>query len=188
MTETVRPLADTNGALAPDRPVLGADPDLVRRALRHHAKGVAVVTAGIGHRPVGFCATSVVSLSLDPPLMSFTVGLRSSSWPVVRCAPHVMVQLLAAGQEQVARTFGGSGRARFGPATRWHRGAHGLPVLDGVLAWLVLAPVHHLSVSDHALVIGRVTRAWHARGGQPLVHHNGGYARLSADLAVPGDE
>ncbi|QCX81596.1 p-hydroxyphenylacetate 3-hydroxylase, reductase component [Streptomyces sp. YIM 121038] len=177
--------AEPAAALSPGG---GADPDLVRRALRHHAKGVAVVTAGVGRPPVGFCATSVTSLSLAPPLMSFTVGLRSASWPVVEGASHVMVHLLAAGQESVARVFGGAGRAKFGPDTRWRRGAHGLPVLDGVLARLALAPVDRLLVSDHALVIGRVTRAWHAADGRPLVHHDGGYVRLSDALALTAGE
>ncbi|MEI5101054.1 flavin reductase family protein [Streptomyces sp. PmtG] len=169
-------------------PAPGADPELVRRTLRHHAKGVAVITAGTGRRPVGFCATSVASLSLDPPLMSFTVGLRSASWPVVEDAGHVMVHLLAAGQESVARVFGGPGQDRFGPATHWHRGIHGLPVLDGVLAWLVLVPVEHVRVGDHALVIGRVSGAWHAPDGRPLVHHDGGYTPLSARLALAAGE
>lgn len=162
-------------------------PDVVRAVLRHHAKGVAVITAGTD-TPVGFCATSLTSLCLEPPLMSFTVGLRSASWATVRSAPQVMVHLLADGQEDLARLFGSGGTAKFGPATRWHRGPFGLPVLDGALARLVLAPTGHLPAGDHALVIARVTAAWHGDGAGrgPLIHHGGEFVRIGGSRRRPG--
>ncbi|MCQ4206202.1 flavin reductase family protein [Streptomyces longispororuber] len=166
---------DVAGPVRPERA------DLVRSVLRRHAKGVAVVTVG-GERPVGFCVTSLVSLSLDPPLMSFTVGLRSASWTAVRDATWVMVQLLAEGQEEVARIFGGPGGARFGPRTSWYRDPLGLPALDGVLARLVLTPVSWRPVGDHALVIGLVVRAGRVSDAGPLVHHDGGFVALPAPV------
>ncbi|WP_327669209.1 MULTISPECIES: flavin reductase family protein [unclassified Streptomyces] len=162
--------------------VEAAGPDLVRSALRRHAKGVAVVTVG-GERPAGFCVTSLASLSLDPPLLSFTVGLRSGSWEAVRGATHVMVQLLAAGQEEVARAFAGPRHARFGPGTSWHRDPLGLPALDGVLARFVLTPVSMRPVGDHALLIGLVVRADRVTDAGPLVHHDGTFV----DLPGPPD-
>ncbi|MEW2524305.1 flavin reductase family protein [Streptomyces sp. NPDC047071] len=57
-----------------------------------------------------------------------------------------------------------------------------------VLARLALVPVDRLLVSDHALAIGRVTRAWHAADGRPLVHHDGGCVRLSGALALAAGE
>ena len=154
-------------------------PGLFRSVMRHHAKGVAVITAG-ADTPAGFCATSLASISLDPPLVSFTVGLGTASWATVESARHIMVHLLADGQEDIARRFARTGAAKFGPETRWHRGALGLPVLDDVLAWLMLVPVNHLPVGDHALVIGRVVAARHAADGSPLVHHDGTFVRLAA--------
>jgi flavin reductase (DIM6/NTAB) family NADH-FMN oxidoreductase RutF len=146
--------------------------------MRHHAKGVAIITAG-SRTPVGLCATSFTSVSLDPPLVSFTVGLRSSSWPTIEAAAQVMVHLLAENQEALARLFALSGAAKFGPGTRWHRGARGLPVLDDVLAALLVEPVQLLPVGDHALVLGRVAEAVHTAGGRPLLHHDGEFARLA---------
>ncbi|WP_280671792.1 flavin reductase family protein [Kitasatospora sp. MAP12-44] len=148
--------------------------------MRHHAKGVAVITAG-QESPVGFCATSLASISLDPPLLSFTVGLHSASWATVQSAPHVMVHLLAQDQEELARRFAEPGSAKFGPRTAWHRGVLGLPVLDGVLAWLALAPISRLPVQDHALVIGRVVEAGQIGdgGGGPLIHHGGRFSQLA---------
>lgn len=151
-------------------------PDAYRAVMRHHAKGVAVITAR-ADRPVGFCATSVASVSLDPPLVSFAAGLRTSSWAAMRTAPHFMVQLLAEGQEELARGFARSGGDKFAPPVSWRGGPYGLPLLDGVLAWLALAPVAVHPVGDHALVIGQVLAADHVPG-RPLVHHDGDFARL----------
>ncbi|MFD7299047.1 flavin reductase family protein [Streptomyces sp. NPDC059897] len=174
----------TAGATSPPR-IEAARSDLVRSALRRHAKGVAVVTVG-GERPAGFCVTSLASLSLDPPLLSFTVGLRSGSWEAVRGATWVLVQLLAAGQEEVARVFAGPRHARFGPRTSWHRDPLGLPALDGVLARFVLAPVSMRPVGDHALVIGLVVRAGRVAEAGPLVHHDGAFVGLPEPPGATG--
>lgn len=154
-------------------------PALFRAVMRHHAKGVAVITAG-AQTPIGFCVTSLASVSLDPLLASFTVGLRTASWTTVRAAERIMVHLLADDQEELARHFAQAGGEKFGPPIRWHRGLHDLPVLDDVLACLVLAPVRQIVAGDHALIIGQVTTAWHQADGSPLIHHNGEFARLAA--------
>lgn len=153
-------------------------PDLLRSVLRNHAKGVSVITAGEVH-PVGFCATSLSSISLQPPLMSFAIGRQRSSWATVRNARHVMVHLLAENQVEVARAFAAADSDKFGPATRWHRGPYGLPTLEGVLAWMVLAPVNRLAVADHTIVIGRVVAADQGGYGRPLIHHDGDFVALA---------
>lgn len=171
------PRADAQGR--PDGTSFATGPEPFRAAMRHHAKGVAVITAG-ADGPVGFCATSLASVSLEPPVLSFTVGLHSASWRTVETARHVMVHLLADGQADLARRFGRADAAKFGPGTSWHRDALGLPVLDDALAWLLLALTSYFPVGDHALVIGRVIASRHAAAGRPLVHHNGEFAALAA--------
>jgi flavin reductase (DIM6/NTAB) family NADH-FMN oxidoreductase RutF len=151
---------------------------LFRAVMRHHAKGVAVITAGV-ETPIGFCATSLASISLDPPIVSFTVGLRAASWATMETARYVMAHLLSEGQEDLARRFARTGATKFGHGTQWHRGVLGLPVLDDVLAWLVLTPISHLPLGDHSLVIGRVVAARQVADGAPLIHHNGDFVRLA---------
>lgn len=153
-------------------------PSLYRAVMRHHAKGVAIITAG-SEQPTGFCATSLASVSLDPPLMSFTVGLRATSWPAMRTARYVMVHLLADDQEDLARRFAQPGTEKFGPPTRWRRGPHNLPQLDDVLACLTLVPIRQIMAGDHALFINRVTAAWHQTEGSPLIHHHGKFVHAS---------
>ena len=155
--------------------------DPFRAAMRHHAKGVAVITAG-AEEPIGFCATSLASVSLEPPLVSFTVGLRSSSWATIETARHVMVHLLADSQADLASRFARRDAPKFGAQTRWHRNELGLPVLDDVLAWLQLALTNRSPVGDHALVIGQVIASWHAAAGaaRPLIHLGGEFVALPA--------
>ncbi|SFF44968.1 NADH-FMN oxidoreductase RutF, flavin reductase (DIM6/NTAB) family [Actinacidiphila alni] len=163
----------------------GIGAGLYRSVMRQHAKGVAVITAGEDTAPPhGFCATSLTSVSLDPPLVSFTVGLHAASWPAVEAARHVAVHLLTDAQEDTARRFAHGGPAKFGRATRWHRGAHGLPVLDDALASLIVSVVQVMPVGDHALVIGRVVEAALTPApARPLIHHDGAFAHL----AFPSD-
>lgn len=152
-------------------------PDLFKAVFRHHVAGVAVITAGEGI-PVGFCATSLASVSLEPPLVSFAVGLRSTSWTTLATAQHIAVHLLTDLQEETARRFARPGAEKFAPGTRWHRGPHGLPILNDVLAWMVLEPTARFPAGDHALVVGRVIEAGHAPHGGPLIHHDGGFLQL----------
>ncbi|HYN94747.1 MAG TPA: flavin reductase family protein [Pilimelia sp.] len=156
-------------------------PDDFRALLRRQAATVTVVTAA-GSPPVGFTATSFTSVSLHPPLVSFCLARASSSWPTVRRAGHVAVHLLAEGQQEVARTFATSGIDRFAEHGDWRPGPHGVPVLDGALAWLVCRVTQRVDAGDHAIVLAEPLVAGQ-RLGAPLLYHSGRYARLHADLA-----
>lgn len=154
------------------------DPEVFRQLMRHHAKGVAIITTGVDI-PIGFCATSLTSVSLDPPLVSFTVGLRAASRAPVESARQVIAHLLNEGQESLARRFADPNTVKFGAGTQWHRGELGLPVLDDVLAWLALAPLSYLLTGDHTLVIGQVIAVRNVTNGRPLIHHDGRFTRLA---------
>ncbi|MGW0582255.1 flavin reductase family protein, partial [Streptomyces sp. NPDC002920] len=71
-----------------------ASPELLRSVFRRHAAGVAVITAAGASGPVGFTATSLTSVSAEPPMLSFGVGTGASSWPAISGAEHVGVHLL----------------------------------------------------------------------------------------------
>ncbi|UYQ60751.1 flavin reductase family protein [Streptomyces peucetius] len=154
-----------------------ASPDLLRSVFRQHAAGVAVITA-TGARPVGFTATSLTSVAAEPPLVSFGVGTGSSSWPVVAEAGHVGVHILGEHQQELAATFARSGADRFAPPTGWHTGPEGVPVLDGVVAWMVCRVVARVPAGDHRLVIAEVVAGDPAGGGRPLVYHQGRFTAL----------
>jgi len=163
---------------------LPVDGDLFRTLLRHQASTVTVVTAP-GTPPAGFTATSFTSVSLAPPLVSFCLGRTSSSWPAVAVADHVAVHLLSHRQQGLARTFATSGIDRFAAPTRWRTGPHGVPVLDGTLAFLVCQVVNRVGAGDHVVVLAEPLLARHADGDYPLLYHRGGYTCLTLAPAAP---
>ncbi|MGW5783279.1 flavin reductase family protein [Streptomyces sp. NPDC003757] len=161
--------------LAAPRP---AGYDLLRSVFRRHAAGVAVITAPGPGGPVGFTATSLTSVSARPPLLSFGIGTGSSSWPAVSEAEHVGVHLLGEHQEELAATFARSGADRFAAPTAWREGPKGVPVLDGVLAWLVCRAVARVPAGDHRIVLAEVLVGDPAGEGRPLLYHQGRYQGL----------
>ncbi len=155
-----------------------ASPDLLRSVFRRHAAGVAVITAR-GHRgPVGFTATSLASVSAEPPMLSFGIGTGGSSWPVIATSDHVGVHLLGEHQQELAATFARSGADRFGPATAWREGPEGVPVLDGVPAWMVCEVVARVPAGDHRIVVAEVLLGDPSGHGRPLVYHQGRFRAL----------
>ncbi|MEV6315281.1 flavin reductase family protein [Streptomyces sp. NPDC051776] len=154
-----------------------ATSDLLRSAFRRHAAGVAVITAQ-GTRPVGFTATSLTSVAVEPPLISFGIGTGSSSWPVIAEAGHVGVHVLGEHQQELAATFARKGADRFAPPTDWRPGPHGVPLLDGVPAWLVCRVVARIPAGDHRIVMAEVVSGDPDGPGRPLLHHQGRFTGL----------
>lgn len=155
-----------------------ASPALLRSVFRQHAAGVAVITASGDGRPVGFTATSLNSAAAQPPLVSFGIGTGSSSWPVLSGAEYVGVHILGEHQQELATTFARSGADRFAEPTRWHEGPEGVPILDGVLAWLVCRVAARVPAGDHRLVIGEVVVGDPSGAGRPLLYHQGRFNGL----------
>lgn len=159
---------------APDTPDTSG---LLRSAFRRHAAGVAVITAR-GETLVGFTATSLTSVSLDPPLLSFGIGLGASSWPVISRAEHIGVHVLGDHQRDLAATFARSGADRFGAPTRWRSGPAGVPVLQDVLAWLVCRVVARVPAGDHRIVLAEPVAGDATGVGRPLLYHEGDFRLL----------
>ncbi|PYC79568.1 flavin reductase [Streptomyces tateyamensis] len=149
-----------------------------RQAFRHYPAGVVVVTADAGRGPVGFTATSLSSLSLDPPLISFGIATGSSSWPHLRDATTAVVNFLGADQEPLARRFATSGIDRFAAPTSWHRLPGGEPALDGTSGRLTVRIEQLVTAGDHRLVLARVEEISLAHAPQPLLYHDGRYHPL----------
>lgn len=167
-------------------PAPGIDPGRFKQAFRRYPAGVVVVTADAGRGPIGFTATSLSSLSLDPPLVSFGIGTTTSSWPHIERARTAVVNFLGAEQRALATTFATSGIDRFAAPTRWQRLPEGEPVLDGVAGWLRLEIEQLVPAGDHRVVIARVVDARLDEGHSPLLFHDGGYRTLRAPAPPTG--
>ncbi|AEW93188.1 MULTISPECIES: flavin reductase family protein [Streptomycetaceae] len=153
------------------------DPAVFRSVFRRHAAGVAVITAA-GARPVGFTATSLTSVAAEPPLLSFGISTGSSSWPTLADAPHIGIHILGEHQEELAATFARSGADRFAPPTSWRPGPHGVPLLDGVSAWLIGRVVARIPAGDHRIVVAQAIAGDPAGPGRPLLYHQGRFTSL----------
>lgn len=160
------------------RPETAISADLFKKSFRRYPGGVVVVTADSGRGPIGFTATSLTSLSLDPPLVSFGIAVRSSSWPHIERASTAVVNFLGAEQEPLARTFATSGIDRFAEPTRWQRLPGGEPVLEEVAGWLRLEIEQLVPAGDHRIVVGRVADAHLDEARGALLFHDGGYQSL----------
>ncbi|WP_431953065.1 flavin reductase family protein [Actinacidiphila sp. bgisy167] len=149
-----------------------------RAVFRRHAAGVAVVTAA-GTRPAGFTATSLTSVSADPPLLSFGISSSGSAWPTVAEATHVGVHILGEHQEEVAATFARSGADRFAPPTAWEPGPYGVPLLEDVQGWLVARVLARIPAGDHRIIVAQaVAGAPEGEAARPLLYHHGRYNAL----------
>lgn len=169
---------------APTRPVPGVPvgtvpPDVLRATMRQHGAGVAVITTRDAG-PVGFCATSLSTVSLEPPTISFAVDLGSTSGRAWRSAPLGIVHLLRSDQAAVADAFARSGPDKFAGPVSWRWGPAEQPLLDRVLAWMLVSTRTRLVVGDHLLVICDVREACvppRPEAG-PLIRHDGGFHGL----------
>ena len=146
------------------------DGSTLRRVLRSHAAGVAVLTAP---GPAGVTVTSFTAISADPALVSFALADTSSTWGLVADAEWFGIQVLAADQVELAERFAARGVDRFAAPTRWRVGPHGVPLLDGCLAWLVCSRHGRFRLGDHHLVVGAVQHAETGGVGDGLVHVHG---------------
>ena len=155
-----------------------------RRALAQFATGVTVVTARDAQgSPVGLTVNSFNSVSLDPPLVLWSLALKSNSLAVFETCSHYAVNMLAGHQLEVARRFATRGADRFGPAD-WHAGPHGVPMLDGCVATLVARNRSRHPEGDHVILVGEVEQ-FSAPGGTPLVFHDGRYIASAIEEPLP---
>lgn len=155
--------------------------------MRRWATGVAVVTSRDETGPRGATTNALTSLSLDPPLVLVALERDSNTLRAVRASGRFCVNVLAAGQGEIARRFAtkesGEGKLAGVP----HKLAEGMPVFHGVLAWLVCALEQELEGGDHAIMLGRPLEAGGDDNTQPLVFFGGHYF-FSADAVGSAPE
>jgi len=142
---------------------------------------VAIVTCQGADGPAGLTTNAITSLSLDPLLLLVCFDNSSRTLPVVREARRFAVNVLRAGQEELAAAFASKRLARQKFEAVTHTVAHGVPVLDDALAWVACDLVELLPGGDHTIGIGAVIDG-EASEGEPLVFFRGGYAALARDV------
>ncbi|AFT88409.1 p-hydroxyphenylacetate 3-hydroxylase, reductase component [Paraburkholderia phenoliruptrix] len=143
-----------------------------RRALGRFATGVAVVTArGSGSVPIGMTCNSFTSLSLEPPLVQWSIANNSRNYAPMCAATHFAVHVLDAGQRELCRQFSARDIDRFANVSL-ETGLHGLPLLQDYHARFECEVYARHEAGDHTIVVGRVLRLSHNEG-EPLIFYCG---------------
>jgi flavin reductase (DIM6/NTAB) family NADH-FMN oxidoreductase RutF len=148
----------------------------LREVMRRFPTPVAVVTTRVDDEGYGFTAGSVVSLSLDPPLVGVSVGLDSSSHEPMRRAGGFAISLLSEHQMDVAQHFARSG---IPPVVLWEgthvRDGRRGPLVEGALAWLECRRWAEYEAGDHTLFIGEVESMELGARARGLVYRDSTY-------------
>lgn len=156
------------------------DPLALRQALGTFVTGVTIVTArGPGGQPVGLTVSSFNSVSLDPPLVLWSLALKSASLPFFREARAWAVHVLAVGQEDVSARFATPGADRFAGLALTD-GPEGAPQLPHFAARFGCEATFEYEGGDHAIFVGHVDNL-QRREAEPLVYHGGRYGRVRED-------
>ncbi|GII78220.1 hypothetical protein Sru01_32020 [Sphaerisporangium rufum] len=161
------------------RPPVEIEPRHFKNVLGRYATGIVAITAidPADGAPRALVANSFTSVSLDPPLVSFCVSRTSRTWPRLRAAGRLCVNVLAEHQEHVSRALASRAEDRFA-GIRWRPSPGGHPLIEDAIAWIDCAVRDEHPAGDHVIVVARVLALEaHADHG-PLVYFRGSYGRL----------
>jgi flavin reductase (DIM6/NTAB) family NADH-FMN oxidoreductase RutF len=159
------------------------DPDRFRAVIGHFPTGVTIVTCHGPDGPAGLTTNAVTAVSLDPVLLLVCFDRRSRTLAAVRRSGRFAVNVLRAGQEDLARVFASKrvGVEKFDSVT--HTIQHGVPVLNGALAWIACDLRDEHDGGDHVIAVGSATEMDADPAGEPLVFFRGRYVRI-VDVAT----
>ncbi len=146
-----------------------------RAALGTFATGVTIVTTtSETGEPIGVTASSFNSVSLDPPLVLWSLAKSSSSKEAFCSSGHFCIHVLSAAQEELSNNFARSGAEKFADV-KWRSGVLGSPVLDNYSALFQCKMMHEYEGGDHVILVGEVIE-FDRKDHAPLLFHGGRYA------------
>jgi 3-hydroxy-9,10-secoandrosta-1,3,5(10)-triene-9,17-dione monooxygenase reductase component len=163
------------------------DPRTFRDALGLYASGITVIAGHDGDEPLGFTCQSFYSVSADPPLVSFSVMVTSSTYPRIRQTGKFSVNVLSRAQQPISNQFARKGTDKWADIA-WQMSEGRNPIIDGTLTWLDCEIVAEHQAGDHYIVIGQVLtvgpRDRHSH--EPLLYFKGNYRHLNDLGGSPG--
>lgn len=168
-----------------------ASPRFDGRALRDafgsFATGVTIVTtAGPDNVDIGLTANSFSSVSLDPPMVLWSLARTSLNMDAFRNCGHFAVHILSADQEALSGRFASKGVDRFEGLTP-ERGPDGIPLLPDCMARFTCKLAYQYEGGDHVIFVGEIVDFSHS-ARKPLVFHGGRYGMLLPKQAASADE
>ena len=161
------------------------DPKDFRNALGTYPTGVTIITAaGPDGKPYGLTCNSFASVSLNPPLVLWSLGVFSQNMSVFQNASHFTINVLGASQQALASKFAKSSEDKFA-GVEWKPGLGGAPLLADSVANFQCRAANRYYGGDHVIFLGAV-EAYSYNRLEPLLFARGGYGRfLGADSVSP---
>ncbi|MCP1471738.1 flavin reductase (DIM6/NTAB) family NADH-FMN oxidoreductase RutF [Sphingobium sp. OAS761] len=148
----------------------------LKGAMRRLASGVAIIAALGDDAPVGMAATSITSLTMDPPAILVCVNRSASIHAHLSAGCPISINLLSRHQREVSAAFGGAvaRELRFGVGS-WSRDHHDLPILEEAQANLSCTIDSLIPYGTHSIVIARVEAVRIGEAVDPLIFQDGAY-------------
>ncbi len=156
------------------------EPRAFRRALGQFPTGVCVVTCAPDGVPHGMTMSSFNTLSVDPPLVLFSIDRKALSLPEWERAEAFMVNVLAASQSDLSNRFA-SPRGPKWEGVDYHLSPHGAPALPGAAARFECLPYARYDGGDHVLFVARVAGYQADPDRMPLLFCKGRYMRIDPE-------
>lgn len=153
------------------------DPVALRKAFGIFPSGVVAVAALVDGQPIGLAASSFTSVSLDPPLVSFSVAKTSKTWPDLRRAGHLGLTILAESHGEACRQLAGPVEDRFDGIAVSVSDSGALTLDEGV-ARFDCTIYREVEAGDHVIVLLGLHAVEHT-DGQPLIFHRSRFGRLA---------
>jgi 3-hydroxy-9,10-secoandrosta-1,3,5(10)-triene-9,17-dione monooxygenase reductase component len=154
------------------------DPSLFRKALGTFATGVTVVTtSGSAGEDIGLTANSFNSVSLDPPMILWSLDRTSLSLAAFKTAEHFAVHILGEDQADISSRFARRGEDKFA-GVELERGPSAIPMLKNFAARFVCRTAYQYEGGDHIIFVGEVVE-FDQRARAPLLFHGGQYGQLT---------
>ena len=159
------------------------DPRSFRKALGCFATGVTVVTTvnPDDNTPIGVTVSAFSSLSLEPPLVLFCLGNKTSSLDSFKRSGRFVINILAESQRDLSIRFASRVEDKWAGIVA-ETGLGGVPVLGGCIANLECALVNTVDGGDHVIFIGQVENIHYQEGGAPLLYFRGAYMDCGAGV------
>jgi flavin reductase (DIM6/NTAB) family NADH-FMN oxidoreductase RutF len=150
----------------------------LRELMRLWPHGVSVLSVDVEGDRMGVTVSSLVSLSLDPPLVAVSIGKQASCYELLRRAGRFAVSLLGADQEELARRFASG----WPPLVHWQdvptREGTFAPLIEGALGWIEATTRAEHDAGDHTLFVADVVAVEHGPSRQALVYRESTYHPL----------
>lgn len=147
-----------------------------RGAMRRLASGVAIITAKGEAMPVGMAATSITSLTMDPPAVLVCVNQTAGIHGCLSPGAAIGINILSRHQRDVSAAFGGAvAREKRFEVGRWTPDRNDLPMLDEAQANLSCSIASITPFGTHSIVIARVEAVRISAAVEPLIFQDGGY-------------